>query len=371
MSLGKEHPQDVRGVPERGMAVVPPRGTEGDPLRMPAWTATLNIFDELPRLTRRVRSRAWPHMTKPLARLASRGAGASSAVTMSMLGEFLPRRAHSIRHVGDVLKSDVSLIGTTHLLIQSDRKVLGLPTQLALHCILLRDEPLLGVTGFLSLASQNFTSRVAFFGDCAREFQESVREPPLIVITGSPHCLVRLLAELLLAANALLDQHVGIGATTTLIGDGARELQELVRDSLFTSITVAAHGMLCPLDFLVSKMPLADQGLLAQGALATDGVSDSLGGGHQSLRLIVETRPMLMPKLINCSVQLAEKTRKHLLVRLALLGVVQAGTLTNGNLAEQAMIELRVLVLPASLLSLEHCLQRLEIGRRPPLAISP
>ena len=134
----------------------------------------------------------------------------SSAVTLSMLGEFLPRRAHSIRLVGDVLKSNVSLLGTMHLLIQSDRKGLGLPTQLALQRILLPGKPLLGVMGCLSLASQNFTSRVTFFGDCAREFQESVREPSLIVITGSPHCLVRLLAKLLLAANALPEQHVGI-----------------------------------------------------------------------------------------------------------------------------------------------------------------
>ena len=37
---------------------------------MPVWTATLDIFDEVTRLARSIRRRAWPHMTKPLARLA-------------------------------------------------------------------------------------------------------------------------------------------------------------------------------------------------------------------------------------------------------------------------------------------------------------
>ena len=68
--LGKEHPQDVRGVPKRVVGIVSPRGAEGGPLRMPTWTATLDIFDEVTRLARSIRRRAWPHMTKPLARLA-------------------------------------------------------------------------------------------------------------------------------------------------------------------------------------------------------------------------------------------------------------------------------------------------------------
>jgi hypothetical protein len=79
---------------------------------------------------------------------------------------------------------------------------------------------------------------------------------------GPLHGQVGHLARLLFAAYALLEQRVRVRAAPLLLGDGASELREPVRDSFLISITVAAHSLQCPLDFFLSKMPLAHQGLL-------------------------------------------------------------------------------------------------------------